>query len=155
MKHREPEKSEQGFQFGSCSTSVGIGDSLTQETRKIDLPLTKVETPNQLHGNSASKVGKPLQNLVPVDALAANKTVDDESRSVQSLYKSLLHIQPIAYELLDSLDQDWSFSSVKIEAKHVSKKQKTDAFQCSKSLWPRAQFMPEVDIYALPYTVPF
>ncbi|XP_024630341.1 uncharacterized protein [Medicago truncatula] len=155
-KHSEPEKSKQGFQFGSCSTSVGIGDSLTQETRRIDRPLTKVETPNQqLHRNSASKVCKPLQNLVPVDALEANKTVDDESRCVESLYKSLLHIQPIAYELFDALDQDWLFSSVKIEAKHVSKKQKTDAFRCSKSLWPRAQFMPEVNILALPYTIPF
>jgi len=155
MKHGEPEKSEKGLQFGSCSTSVGVGDSLTQETRRIDARFTKVETPNQLHGNSASKVCKPLQNLVPVDAVAANKTVDDEIRSVESLCKSLLHIQPIAYELFDALDQDWLFSSVKIEAKHVSKKQKTDAFRCSKSLWPRAQFMPEVDIYALPYTIPF
>jgi hypothetical protein len=80
---------------------------------------------------------------------------EDGGRRVESLYKSLLHIQPIAYQLLDSLDQDWLFSSVKIEAKHVSKKQKTDAFRCSKPLWPRAQFMPEVDVYALPYTVPY
>jgi len=141
------------------SRSVGVADLLARDTSKIErsLPsIKKAETPSQLHGNSAPKVCKPLPNVIPVDAVAAaNETVDDESRRMESLYKSLLHIQPITYEL-GPLDQDWLFSSVPKETRPLSKKQKTDAFQCSKSLLqPRAQYMPEADIYALPYTVPF
>jgi hypothetical protein len=142
------------------SRSVGVADLLARDTSRTERPLPsikKAETPSQLHGNSAPKVCKPLPNVVPVDAVAAaNETVDDESRRMESLYKSLLHIQPIAYQLLDSLDQDWLFSSVPKQTMPVSKKQKIDAVQCSKSLLqPRAQYMPEADIYALPYTVPF
>lgn len=181
-KHREP---EEGFQLGSCSKSVGlcrdtsrlerpllsikkaetpsrsvgVANLLARDTSRIERPLPsikKAETPNQLHGNSAPEVCKPLPNVVPVDAVtAANETVDVESQRMESLYKSILHIQPITYEL-GPLDQDWLFSSVPKETRPVSKKQKTDAFQCSKSLLqPRAQYMPEADIYALPYTVPF
>jgi hypothetical protein len=61
----------------------------------------------------------------------------------------------MTYDGLDSLDQDWLFSSVPKEPKPVAKKQKTDAVQFSKSLWPRDQYIPEVDIYVLPYIVPF
>lgn len=158
-KHREPEESKQGFQLGSCSRSVGVADLLARDTSRTERPLPsikKAETPSQLHGNSAPKVCKPLPNVVPVDAVAAaNETVDDESRRMESLYKSLLHIQPITYEL-GPLDQDWLFCSVPKQTMPVSKKQKIDAVQCSKSLLqPRAQYMPEADIYALPYTVPF
>lgn len=141
------------------SRSVGVADLPARDTSRIErlLPsIKKAETPSQHHGKSAPKVCKPLPNVVPVDAVAAaNETVDDESRRMDSLYKSLLHIQPITYEL-GPLDQDWLFSSVPKETMPISKKQKTDAFQCSKSLLqPRAQYMPEADIYALPYTVPF
>ncbi|PNX74983.1 hypothetical protein L195_g030912 [Trifolium pratense] len=150
-------ESKQGFQLGSSSRSV-VPNSHTYEARRVERPLqgiTKADTTNQLHQNPTSKVCKPLQNLVLVDAKPANETVNKESRRVEALYKSLLNIQAVTYELLDSLDQDWLFSSVLKEAKPFSKKQKTDAFQCSKSLWPRAQYMPEIDIYALPYTIPF
>lgn len=143
------------------SRSVGVADLPAPDTSRIErtlLSIKKADTSSQLHGNSAPKICKPLPNVVPVDAVAAaNETVDDESRRMESLYKSLLHIQPITYEL-GPLDQDWLFSSVPKETKPVSKKQKTDAFQCqcSKSLLqPRAQYMPAADIYALPYTVPF
>lgn len=141
------------------SRSLGVADLLARDSSRTERPLPsikKAETPSQLHGNSAPKVCKPLPNVVPVDAVAAaSETVDDESRRMESLYKSLLYIQPITYEL-GPLDQGWLFSSVPNETKPVSKKQKTDAFQCSKSLLqPRAQYMPEADIYALPYTVPF
>ncbi|PNY03733.1 hypothetical protein L195_g000141 [Trifolium pratense] len=156
-------ESKPGFQLGSSSRSV-VPNSHSHEARRVERPLqgvTKTETTNQLHGNPASKVCKPLQNLAPVNAKPANETVnkesrrDKESRRVEALYKSLHNIQPVTYDGLDSLDQDWLFSSVPKEAIPVAKKQKTDAFQCSKSLWPRAQYMPEIDIYALPYTVPF
>ncbi|CAI8606614.1 unnamed protein product [Vicia faba] len=127
--------------------------------------LIKDETHNQLNANSASKVckalnnlvpvdapSKPLKNLVPVVAPTANESVNEESRRMESLYNSLLTIPPIKYDCFDSLDQDWLF-----RAEPVSKKKKIDdAIQCSKSLWPpRAQYMPEVEMYALPFTVPF
>ncbi|CAK8569718.1 unnamed protein product [Lathyrus sativus] len=135
-------------------------------------PLSKDQSPSQLNVNSCSKVcrpplqkdetrsllevSKPLNSLDPPSKPLKNKTVDKESLRMESLYNSLLKIPPVTY-YFDSMDQDWLFSSALTEAKPVSKKQKIDdAIQCSKSLWPsRAQYMPEVEMYALPYTVPF
>ncbi|KAI5392750.1 uncharacterized protein LOC127093448 [Lathyrus oleraceus] len=128
-------------------------------------PLSKIdETPSQL-----KVVCKPLNNsivdapskpLVPVDAptaSTANETVDEESLRMESLYNSLLKIPLVTYDCFDAVDQDWLFSSALTESKSVSKKQKIDdAIPCSKFQWPpRAQYMPEVEVYALPYTVPF
>nr|XP_012570846.1 DNA ligase 1-like isoform X2 [Cicer arietinum] len=183
-KHREPEESKQVFQIGSSSRGVEIAASVTRNTSKIvcserPLPcITKVQTDklpvnsdskvskplqklvqaNKLPGNSDSKVSKPLQKLVQGDTVAASKKVDDASQRMELFYNSFLQIPPLTYDGLGPLDQDWLFSSVPTESMPVSKKQKfdSDAFQCSKSLRPpRAQYMPDVGIYALPYTVPF
>nr|KYP71019.1 hypothetical protein KK1_010262 [Cajanus cajan] len=122
--------------------------------------LVKSE-PKQVIGKSDSRHGKAKQNLVPVDAALVTKTaVDDEMEKVASLFKCLLQIPPIACDGLDPVDEDWLFSSEPKEARPVSKKQKTDSetyvLPFSNTPWPpRAQNLPEIEIYALPYAVPF
>ncbi|XP_058725397.1 uncharacterized protein LOC131596686 [Vicia villosa] len=169
-------KDETPSQFNASSASKVCRPPLRKDETPCQLnvssaskvcrpPLSKDETLNQLNVNSASNVckalsnsvpvdapSKPLKNLVPVDAPTANETVDKESRRMESLYNSLLNIPPIKYDCFDSVDEDWLFRT-----ESVSKKQKIDdAIQCSKSVWPpRAQYMPEIEMYALPYTVPF
>ncbi|KAJ1387621.1 hypothetical protein SESBI_39811 [Sesbania bispinosa] len=57
-----------------------------------------------------------------------------------------------------SVDQDWLLSSELQEERLVSKKVKhiTGASWCSSpSLWPHAQYLHEVELYALPYAIPF
>lgn len=56
-------------------------------------------------------------------------------------------------------DDDWLFGS-KIKKAEGSETRRIcrdeSVFSCSNSsLWPRAQYLPEVELYALPYTVPF
>ncbi|KAJ1424159.1 hypothetical protein SESBI_11828 [Sesbania bispinosa] len=158
-KHREPEESKLEYHLGSSSGSMGIADSFTQGSGASNhqLPcITNIES-NQCPGNSDSRHCRVSQNSVSGVALATDEKLDDESRRMASLYNSLLQIPPLTYDGFDSVDQDWLFRSELTEAKPVSKKLKSDsdAFQCSKSLWPRAQYFPEAEIYALPYTVPF
>ncbi|WVY89022.1 hypothetical protein V8G54_037870 (chloroplast) [Vigna mungo] len=91
------------------------------------------------------------------DAMDMVKAVDDSSKKVESLYKSLLLISPLRYDRFESLDEDWLFSSEAESKPRASKKQKcdSDVFKLSSSMWPRAEYFPEVDVYALPYAVPF
>lgn len=91
------------------------------------------------------------------DAMDMVKAVDDGSKKVESLYKSLLLIPPLTYDGFESLDEDWLFSSEAESRPRASKKMKcdSDVFKLSSSMWPRAEYFPEVDVYALPYAVPF
>ncbi|XP_027331216.1 protein FAM133-like [Abrus precatorius] len=161
-KHKEPEesKSKLKHQVGSSSGSAGIANSLTQDKVGSGHQLQRLTNTeiNQVTGNPNSRHCKVLlQNLVPPNAVVTNNKLDDESQGVSSLYKSLCQIPTLSYDALDSLDQDWLFRSEPTEARSVSKKAKFDSniLQCSKSMWPRAQYLPEVEVYALPYAVPF
>ncbi|XP_047168164.1 uncharacterized protein LOC124836948 isoform X2 [Vigna umbellata] len=91
------------------------------------------------------------------DAMEMVKAVDDGSKRVESLYKSLLLIPPLTHDGFESLDENWLFSSEAKAKPPASKKQKcdSDVFKLSSSMWPRAEYFPEVDVYALPYAVPF
>ncbi|KAL2585370.1 hypothetical protein AAZV13_14G184200 [Glycine max] len=133
---------------GKAKQNPVHGDAVvTKNTFGSDHQLKSLEItePKRILGNSDSKHCKALQNLVP------------GSQKVESLYESLLQIPPLTYDGLDSVYDDWLFSSEPKESRPVSKKQKcdSDVFQLSNSMWPRAQYLPEVEVYALPYAVPF
>lgn len=159
-KHREPEEPKSEYQVGSSSARVGNADSFTQLASASDHQLQSISNieNNQLPGNSDSGHGKRLQSLVPGDTPVSNIILDDKSRREFSLYDSLLQIPQVTYDGYDSADEAWLFRSEPTEAKPILKKLKYDseaALRCSSSMWPRAQHLPEVGIYALPYTVPF
>ncbi|VFR03575.1 unnamed protein product [Cuscuta campestris] len=75
-------------------------------------------------------------------------------------YRDLIEkwIPPSLNDDLDSLDQDWLFNRKRDTcAKKKQQPISTPNMLCSASaLWPpRAQFLPDAEIYALPYTIPY
>ncbi|KAF9587420.1 hypothetical protein IFM89_002601 [Coptis chinensis] len=62
----------------------------------------------------------------------------------------------VQFEQMDAENLEWLFDMP--PSKHEAKRSKvSDGASCREnpSLWPRACYLPEVDIYALPYTVPY
>ena len=158
-KHSEPEESNPEYLAGS-SGRVGIADSSTQDSRGGNHQLQRVcvkEAETKFPVKPHSRHCKAAQNLVHGDALVTKKIPDDETGRMAYLYNSLFQ-SPLTCEVFNSEDdQDWLFRSQPTESRPVPQvKSDSDAFRCStSSLWPRAQYMPEVDTFALPYTVPF
>ncbi|KAK6131306.1 hypothetical protein DH2020_034956 [Rehmannia glutinosa] len=75
----------------------------------------------------------------------------------KNLIESLVAPQPHD-ALLNADDSDWLFKGKNQEFCGEKKRiSGNDSMSCSSSsgLWPRAQYLREVDVYALPFTVPF
>lgn len=156
-KHRETEVVQVEPQLASTSGCRVTSDSLDNEAHQL----------SHCPGNTDSKNGKEHQDLVQVSVqVDDHKTnfVDKGSRRTTSLYDSLfqnLNSCPPQWDgsKLEDDDEDWLFSSKPREKSVPSKKAKSvsDPFQCSgpTTLWPRSQYLPEADIYALPYAIPF
>lgn len=150
-KHRGRDELQQDSLAGSTG-SKGITKAITEE-----------ESRHQLQGWRNSELEhKENQYLNSAGAGPSTKPIDSKRGRKASLYNSLFQnwdscaLQLKGFELED---QDWWLStSQRQEQTQATKKVKpvSDAPGCSSStLWPRAQYLPEADIYALPYTVPF
>lgn len=150
-KHRGRDELQQDSLAGSTG-SKGITKAITEE-----------ESRHQLQGWRNSELEhKENQYLTSAGAGPSTKPIDSKRGRKASLYNSLFQnwnscaLQLKGFELED---QDWWLStSQRQEQTQATKKVKpvSDAPVCSSStLWPRAQYLPEADIYALPYTVPF
>lgn len=93
-------------------------------------------------------------------AQPAPVSLENKVPTVDSLYKTLIDDWDRPQLEVDDLgDQEWLFGT-------TSKKARQGNARCddshellrtgnSCSSWPRACYLPEADIYALPYTVPF
>lgn len=149
-KHREHEELPQDYRAASIG-SKGIANSNTEDSR------------HQYQGlrNSGSE-HNGYQDLIRarVEDPTTN-SIDSKRGRMASLYNSLFQnwnscaLQLEGFELED---QDWLSTSERQEQTQATDKAKSlnDALGCSSlSLWPRAQYLPEADIYGLPYTVPF
>jgi hypothetical protein len=80
-------------------------------------------------------------------------------RKADSPYKVLIEdwvSPPPQFELNDSDDQEWLFQASKRE-RHGNKILNAcrDVLCHESSLFPRGHYLPEADVYALPYTIPF
>ncbi|KAL0325898.1 UNVERIFIED_CONTAM: hypothetical protein Sradi_5159100 [Sesamum radiatum] len=92
---------------------------------------------------------------------STKNTVMTPMQRMELQYKNLIEnwIPPQWQDAsLDSDDQDWLFQG-KNEDKRAEKRQKAgnDSLPCSSSSasWAHAQYLQDVDVYALPFTVPF
>ncbi|KAK4275099.1 hypothetical protein QN277_018236 [Acacia crassicarpa] len=142
-KHREHDEVQQDYHAGSTE-SKGITEAITVGQRNSELE----------HEEN--------QYLTSAGAGPSSKPIHSKRGRKASLYNSLFQnwnscaLQLKGFELED---HDWWLStSPRQEETQSTKKVKSvsDALGCSSStLWPRAQYLPEADIYALPYTVPF
>ncbi|OIV96307.1 hypothetical protein TanjilG_09734 [Lupinus angustifolius] len=159
-KHTAPEESKLGSSV-CASRIVGTADSLTRDAVGANPPLPHITRTKIDHCPRDSRHCVALQSLPNGAARNTNVVVDDEGMRMVSMYNSLIQnwIPPPATCIgFDSDGQDWLFRSEQQEERRASKTVKvvTATLSCSSSsLWPRAQYLPEVELYALPYTVPF
>ncbi|XP_028784606.1 glutamic acid-rich protein [Neltuma alba] len=148
-KHREHEELQQDYRAGSTG-SKGITKSFNEESR------------HQFQGQRNSEPEqREYQYIVHTGVDPSTNLKDSERGRMASLYNSLFQnwnaceLQLKGFELEE--DQDWLSASEGRQTQATKKaKSVNDFLGCSgSSLWPRAQYLPEADIYGLPYTVPF
>ncbi|KAL0314553.1 UNVERIFIED_CONTAM: hypothetical protein Sangu_2299700 [Sesamum angustifolium] len=99
--------------------------------------------------------------MVQTGIPSAKNTVMTPMQRMELQYKNLIENWiPHQWQdaSLDSDDQDWLFQG-KNEDEGAEKRQKAgnDSLPCSSSSasWAHAQYLQDVDVYALPFTVPF
>lgn len=120
----------------SCPPPVVVSEPSTSNCGWIDRVAVNNATPScsKVHENSIEFQYKNLiENWLPPSLPSDNLDLDD--------------------------DQSWLFQrkpkQARVEEKNIGSSNDKTCGSCS-SLWqPRAQYLPEVDLYALPYTVPF
>ncbi|KAJ7966892.1 DNA ligase 1-like isoform X2 [Quillaja saponaria] len=164
-KHREPEEPNLKDQLPSTSARA---DSPVQEINEsinlLRLPLcysTSADV-NRFSEESNARLCKELTTSSEEKAGIVFKitSVEKETQSMDSVYSSLFqNLVPPSNEFdgSDVEDQDWLFGTKRHDG-HASKRLKAGTdLSCSRSSthWPRAQFLPEGEIYVLPYTIPF
>ncbi|KAL0438396.1 UNVERIFIED_CONTAM: hypothetical protein Slati_2322600 [Sesamum latifolium] len=133
-----------------CCTLQGISNIAQGLPQRTDTEQI-CSTSGQRNPVNAVKTGIP----------SANNKVMTPMQRMELQYKNLIEnwIPPQWQDSsLDSDEQDWLFQG-KNEGKRAEKRQKAgnDSLPCSSSsaIWPHAQYLQEVDVYALPFTVPF
>ncbi|KAL0360521.1 UNVERIFIED_CONTAM: hypothetical protein Sradi_3736600 [Sesamum radiatum] len=159
-----------------CSTS-GWTTPLSQNKDDISLKNNKGNVCCTLQGTSNIAHGLPSKtdrgqicstsgHINPVAAVktgipSVNNKVMTPMQRMELQYKNLIeNWNPPQWQdsSLDSDEQDWLFQG-KNEGKRAEKRQKAgnDSLPCSSSsaIWPHAQYLQDVDVYALPFTVPF
>ncbi|XP_034675759.1 DNA ligase 1 isoform X2 [Vitis riparia] len=162
---REPEAS---LRAESCSTS-GRVDLPAQQKYEISgqsieaPPIFSMRTstvdqklnPDQQLLCSTSKVPEiVVQN--DANASKGSRSSKSKKQRAESRYKALVEdwVPPLLQaEQTDLDDQEWLFQ--KHGDRHESKRHETINYDLCYGSWPRAQYLPEADVYALPYTVPF
>ncbi|KAJ6938332.1 hypothetical protein NC651_004921 [Populus alba x Populus x berolinensis] len=163
-RHKEPDVSRNSK--GLCSTSGGA-DSVSWQSEIVR--LSDQETVN----SKAGELANPLENI-PCSSVSdkLESSVCHESETswfrfhdrktlkAGSQYKGLIEDwvpPPLQFELKDSDDEEWLFGALKAERHGNKRLNARHDISCreSSTLWPRAHYLPESDVYALPYTIPF
>ncbi|KAL1343961.1 hypothetical protein HN51_017876 [Arachis hypogaea] len=152
---KKPEEQKQDDQFGSTSRSAVTVYSSVQNANESHHQVrcfTSAER-DTCAGNSDFTLKGKFQS-------SHNGSAPKSDTPVLSVYDALFQNwvpPPLTVDGLSS-DEDWLFGSELKDGRSDTKRVKpiSGAMRCSStSLWPRAQYVPEVEIYALPYTVPF
>lgn len=115
---------------------------------------------------TSSKTSEPEESLPSVSsaALVETKKIKKHRSSKEDRYNALFDdwTPPSLCFTDDSLskddDDEWLFGNKTQKMLHPKAPVKIDEVMNMRhgdSSWPRAQFLPEVGIYSLPYTVPF
>ncbi|KAI6687667.1 hypothetical protein NL676_024495 [Syzygium grande] len=82
----------------------------------------------------------------------------NESSELESAYEALMdHWVPLPLDhgLDEPVDEDWLFQTKRAEGKGLKRPKAGDDVVIPSSWPPQAHYLPEAEIYALPYTVPF
>ncbi|GMJ01552.1 hypothetical protein like AT4G35940 [Hibiscus trionum] len=149
QRHKDPEVLRCNEQ--PCSTSGKIDEAFVQETHEHvprsgrELEEHPCSTSNIRLPNSAKKNLAPLLVCSPTLALQFKNLVED------------WFVPTLQSELTSFGDEDWLFQkkqNLNSEIKS-SKDGNVSLCQMNSTSCPHARFLPEADLYALPFTVPF
>jgi hypothetical protein len=160
-RHKEPDVSLNSK--GLCSTSGGA-DSVSGQSEIVR--LSDQETVNSKAGELASPPENiPCSSVSDKLESSVSETSwfrfhDRKTLKADSQYKGLVEDwvpPPLQFELKDSDDEEWLFGTLKQERHGNKRLNARHDISCreSSTLWPRAHYLPESDVYALPYTIPF
>ncbi|KAA8528766.1 hypothetical protein F0562_036121 [Nyssa sinensis] len=174
-KHKEPDtlvsKEQFGFTSGRTDLTAQRKYAVAHGPHQQEFCSTSKEretalqaiTPGPYKEPSCSTFGRAGTFARDnIQTTTVSTSVGNEVQRAESLYRDLVENWvplPLApqSEQSDFDDLEWLFGR-KHQSKHGEKRStfSDDANCCGSSeLWPRAQYFPEADIYALPYTVPF
>ncbi|XP_019054487.1 PREDICTED: glutamic acid-rich protein-like isoform X2 [Nelumbo nucifera] len=137
----------------ACSSSCRIETATAVQNSHVKASSSSIELPC-----STSSIGIVAQDKAPSSTCGVPKR--DKIKKELQKYRDLVENwvpPPIQREYAEFDDQDWLFE-VKPHGRHEAKRVKVDSDSLcrgSSDLWPQACYLPEVDVYALPYTVPF
>ncbi|KAK6115188.1 hypothetical protein DH2020_007457 [Rehmannia glutinosa] len=120
-------------------------------------------------GEDFSRAEQICSTSQPIETFVARKIPNPSTtgavltpmQKAELQYKNLIEslVPPQPHDaLLNADDSDWLFKGKNQEFCGEKKRiSGNDSMSCSSSsgLWPRAQYLREVDVYALPFTVPF
>ncbi|KAG6585530.1 hypothetical protein SDJN03_18263, partial [Cucurbita argyrosperma subsp. sororia] len=102
-------------------------------------------------------ISKPNIKDLPLHAVDIGSTHRKRKPS-DSAYEDLFDkwVPPTLQLGQQTDDEEWLFGTKKQDERTKTNQASSHAPICrSSSLWPRGQFVPEADVYMLPYTIPF
>nr|GMC52200.1 myb-like protein X isoform X3 [Ipomoea batatas] len=150
QKHMDYDSSSQNQHI--CSTSG-----------RTDLPVQrKCETASSAGADNICSTSQQTQNVVEKSVSAASRP----KRVEKPMHKDALQFRNLIENWVPSSsndpgddDQDWLFKRRKHDNTNAAKKPiaSTTTMLCGSSalLLPRAQYLQDADIFALPFTIPF
>lgn len=165
----------QGQQFCSISGGMDFPAQHKDDTGLTEGPenlcCTSEGTSNICQGFTLKNNGEQICSTSgQIEAVAPGKTgirsmpnaVGNSTQGVELQYKNLLEncFPPRLQDAsLCPVDIDWLFQDRRNLDVQAEKRQRSgsDSISCSRSsaLWPRAEYLHEIDAYALPFVVPF
>ncbi|KAM6543607.1 hypothetical protein CsatB_008054 [Cannabis sativa] len=137
--------------------------------QSLELPLAATQESNESKNNEANKLDlKPEQELPLAARRESRKSrrtsktslFIDGSQSLDQFYGDLLKpwlLPRLEAEHCDSDEDDWLLGSKQENKQDATIHKAANVVSCSRTsnLWPQANYLPEADIFGLPYTVPF
>ncbi|KAJ4883869.1 Uncharacterized protein Rs2_33962 [Raphanus sativus] len=142
----------------ACSTSGA--QSLKQAPQAaVCEPVLSVPSTSQAVIEETKKICEPQVKVPSASVAARKKHKPSKEDRYNALFDDWTPTSSIDM-LVDSSstnDEDWLFGSRTKErtSRKEADKSDEDVRTSSDSSWPRAQFLSQVGIYSLPYTVPF
>ncbi|KAL1533357.1 hypothetical protein AAHA92_33250 [Salvia divinorum] len=136
----------------------------TFETKVLPVTSKEIKNSSPFETKVLPAASKQIKDASPLEIKAlplANKVLtamQKEGLQYENLIENLVPPQMLRDGRVDNEDEDWLFGGMsKLELSEKKRVCRDDMIPCSNtwSLCPRAQYLHEVDLFALPFTVPF
>ncbi|KAJ6999150.1 hypothetical protein NC653_015093 [Populus alba x Populus x berolinensis] len=134
----------------------GEEDEKSDLTEEDKQPLSSQSLCYLSDGGKTHADSVPQKNKIVETSL---RSYDKETRTAESLYQDLIANleESFQFELNNLVDQEWLFGTTK-QDRHGYKRLKVChdvSCHADSTTRLRAQYLPEADVYGLPYTIPF